>query len=167
MQSLDYVAGLFDGEGNISILKSKRKGRKNYQFHLQVAIANTFKPILDILQQQFKMGTVHMGNHATEKHSVGWQWRITGSDAGEFLKLLKDRLVIKKEQALVGLEFRELIVTPGTNQYSHTHEKYTDLFEKKNILYKKCAELKGKASRIYTLSVAETKQENALHIYVE
>lgn len=160
---LEYVAGLFDGEGCVTILKSKRKGRKNYQFHLQVAIANTFKPILDMIQKQFGFGSVGMCNHGNEKHSISYQLRITGEDTERFLNLIYPFTVIKKSQIEVGLEFRKLINAVGTNQSNCKNEvERLERFDERNTLYRKLASLKGKASRINSLSVAETKREDTL-----
>lgn len=55
--NLAYIAGVFDGEGHVSIALSKSKQKE--QFWLQVGIVNTDKGLLDYIHQSFGIGRIN------------------------------------------------------------------------------------------------------------
>ena len=95
--SLDYLAGLVDGEGCIRLHPSNRG--KYRKFYPRVQVTNTYKPVLELLVSQYG-GAIHS---ATKPQKEGWKlkhdWRLTGDKARELLKELLPFLIIKKEKA--------------------------------------------------------------------
>ena len=104
-----YIAGLFDGEGSISICKFRTKN-KNYvcpHYILLITCTNTFKPIIEWLD------TVLVGSKQVRKREWGkenWKtsyaWMASAKKALEVLKIIFPYLKIKKEQSKLAIEFQ-------------------------------------------------------------
>ncbi len=140
MLSNEYAAGLVDGEGCISISKSKRKGYKNYQFYLKVVITNTNKDILNLFQEQFG-GSVLNRSHGKKHWTPAYNWQLTCRQAESFLKLILPFLYIKKEEAKVALQFQDLLWETKTPRWP-SEEARLSVIEQKIELYRKLASLK-------------------------
>jgi hypothetical protein len=101
-----YFAGLFDGEGCISINKTsgpKNKPYKRYGFQLRVSVTNTNIDILNALQEKYG-GKVYIRKKKNARDYGNW---ITVSNQClEPLKSWLPYLIIKKNQALVALDFQ-------------------------------------------------------------
>ncbi|GAI94911.1 unnamed protein product, partial [marine sediment metagenome] len=86
---LAYAAGLFDGEGCISI---SRKQRGRY-FDLICRVGICDKEVPTLLQKQF-------GGSVYESHRDGlktsWQWTVCSKNALSFLEAVCGHLRIKK-----------------------------------------------------------------------
>jgi hypothetical protein len=89
--SLEYLAGLVDGEGCIRLHPSNKGKYRKYYPRLQVT--NTYKPILDMLVDQYG-GAVHSD---TKSRKENWKAR-------ELLNQLLPYLIIKKEKAIEVLQ---------------------------------------------------------------
>ena len=100
--NLVYVAGFMDGEGSIVITRSKSGRRKNLSFDLNVTIANNNKEIHDWLVENFG-GSVSASN----RWKRTYQWKLTANQAKEFLEKIVPYLKIKKEQAILAIEFQK------------------------------------------------------------
>ena len=93
MTRKDYVAGIIDGEGSISISQN-RSGC----YYPRVSVGTTSRALVDFL-------LVECGGYANDKHPKNprakeqYQWYVVGKRAVELLKLLEPRLVIKKGPA--------------------------------------------------------------------
>jgi len=95
-----YYAGLFDGEGSVSVVRySDRHGKDRYR--LIARISQVKREVLDNLIVLLNCGSVHAkkDKRAAEK---GWQvcHDITFSDrsAREFLSWIEPFLVVKKDK---------------------------------------------------------------------
>lgn len=97
MISLEYLAGLVDGEGCIRLHPSNKGKYRKYYPRLQVT--NTYRPILDMLVDQFG-GAIHS---SLNKKKPNWaekhDWRLTGDKARELLNQLLPYLIIKQGKA--------------------------------------------------------------------
>ena len=98
-----YLAGLFDGEGYVSIGKNSNKPYLLPQF----GIANTSKDVMEWLVSNFggKYYKVHTGRKTTvpggeviEKYELAWRTNRV-SDIYLLLKALLPYLIIKKKEA--------------------------------------------------------------------
>lgn len=105
MLDVRYLAGLFDGEGNVGMVP------KESGFYLRVGISNTHKGVLDEIMDQFggKINTRKPKGKCKECH----QWVATYGPALRFLEAVKPHLVIKKKQAELGLEWKKYRLGPG------------------------------------------------------
>jgi len=96
----NYIAGLFDGEGSVSIGCS-RQGRTNWAFIPQVSVGNNFKLILETLKEEFGGYLCPVGNGRC------WAWHLPGKQAKDFLLAILPALIIKRKQAEVLVDFIE------------------------------------------------------------
>ncbi|KKM71454.1 hypothetical protein LCGC14_1430370, partial [marine sediment metagenome] len=78
-----YVAGLIDGEGCISIGRSKMKSGAFYTARVDVGMTKA----LDLLKQLKAVygGTINRTRRATAKRATAYAWRIFGVPAATFL----------------------------------------------------------------------------------
>ncbi|MGI8640372.1 MAG: hypothetical protein ACR2MG_10570 [Pyrinomonadaceae bacterium] len=104
-QNLAYYAGMFDGEGHITIAISQ--GKKQSSFWLQIGITNTFLSLIDELQKDFGIG--HFSETSGNRTNVRFckTWRCTSNQAMHVLKCLLPYLRVKKDQAKLAIEFQE------------------------------------------------------------
>ena len=111
------IAAYLDGEG--SILINPRKGRKEYatlasSFYLKLTVANT-DPRLLIWLKNTLGGTVKDSNSA--KYYVGknwkqcWNWSVCSNRAAWILFNCLPYLLIKSEQAEIGIQLQESMNT--------------------------------------------------------
>lgn len=103
-----YTAGLFDGEGWITI--AKRKWGKNTIDAIQVGLANTSLPLIDWLHSMYKAGFIYSNKSKLSKRFT-YTWQLTRiMDVYHFLKAVTPYLVIKKEKALEALRVAERVI---------------------------------------------------------
>lgn len=118
---LAYFSGFFDGEGCIHIAKYKPRNKKT-QWQLRTLISNVNPGSLKLLKEIFG-GKIYLQPGRGSRRKC-WYWIVTSKAAEEFLRLILPYLIIKKEEAILALEFR---ITK--NKYWYLHE----LSEKEEI----------------------------------
>jgi hypothetical protein len=101
-----YLAGLFDGEGYVGIVKKHPKARHNPSHVLQVEISNTHKPTIDFVNRRFS-GCVYKFKPTMRTRKICWDWRGTNRNAIKFLETVLPYLRIKRSQAILGLRFQK------------------------------------------------------------
>lgn len=107
--SLDYIAGLFDGEGCVGLYVGECN--KHDRALLKVSISNTNVIPLLAIQRQFSGALYQRKAAAGVKMPVFvLNWRH--QEGYDFLKAIAGRLVIKKEQTALAMEFWELSRLP-------------------------------------------------------
>lgn len=97
MMTLDYFAGIVDGEGTIC---AKVSNYKYYYCHLQVV--NTHRPLIDAIKKQFG-GTINDHGNNNPNWTKCWTWRLTGKRAEVLVKQLLPLLIVKKQAAKTAL----------------------------------------------------------------
>jgi len=101
-----YLAGLFDGEGCISICPRRDKYNDN-AFIFCIQITNTNTTLMKWLVEHF--GGVYYSQDGKSRKSnwkPSYRWRVKGRrNEEEFLLGVLPYLVVKREQALLALEF--------------------------------------------------------------
>jgi len=107
---LVYTAGLFDGEGCISIPKTKpslKYRRITPSYELQIKITNNYLPVLDWLKENYG-GSIYLHSVKLPRnpHPVG-DWYLTATKASEFLQSISPYLKIKDKEAIVAIGFQE------------------------------------------------------------
>lgn len=113
-KSLDYLAGIIDGEGYLGILKNKSSLSKkwNYYYSSAVKVASTDKRMPIMLQNEFG-GYLSDRLHPQVNHKNSYSWEIKNdTQVLNFLDKIQDKLVIKSDQAKVlreMVEFRNSI----------------------------------------------------------
>lgn len=102
--SLAYIAGLFDGEGSVTITRRKQW---NY-FFLTITITNTNKDVISKLQELLG-GSVHHKIYKNPKYKQGWYWQANTKRAGLILEKLLPYLIIKRGKAEIAIQFQNHI----------------------------------------------------------
>ncbi|MBI2639242.1 hypothetical protein HYW83_06690 [Candidatus Peregrinibacteria bacterium] len=98
-----YIAGLFDGEGDVGIYPYKATKNGKLYPKLTARIHNTHKQALDWVYEKFGFGLVCMdrkgikqsGNPARKQSYV---YIVAHKKAREFLKIVMKYLIIKKNK---------------------------------------------------------------------
>jgi hypothetical protein len=106
---LAYLAGFFDGEGSISILKRK-KGEWNVSHFLRVSVGQKDGATLDWIKEKFG------GNVYLVSRDGSYLWAVTDKNAYVFLKKIQSYLQYKKPQADLGIRFYEERILGATRR---------------------------------------------------
>ena len=117
---LNYMAGIFDGEGCISIGKHKKRGHWNAAYSLKVAIVMCNAYIPNLFQFAFG-GKVYTQNRGG-RYLPEWHWAIAANKAVEFLKILLPYLRLKKDEAELAIRFQAF----KKNKHTYPGNAYTE-----------------------------------------
>ena len=117
--NLSYLAGFFDGEGSISILKRK-KGDWNISHFLRVSIGQKDGATLDWIKEKFG------GNVYFVKRDGSYLWAVTDKNAYLFLKKIQNYLQYKKPQADLAIQFYEERIMNSRRTTKHKHTSLTE-----------------------------------------
>lgn len=100
-----YLAGVFDGEGYISIhRKVTQKGYIGYSLLAGVNMVDKEPP--ELFHKYFG-GGLHLRISKDSSTRPDWRWRVDGKLAYNFIKSIKPYLRVKKIKADLGMEFQE------------------------------------------------------------
>lgn len=151
MINIDYIAGFVDGEGYIGLIKnSSKKGILGHYYKPCVKIAQkeSNRIILDMLKSQYGGHISKSRQHDNTNPSV--MWEISNRPMVKlFLKDLKDKLILKKENLELILDFIELPTV--TNSVSDENKKLRiDIDYQKQLIYERI-------KKINKRGLAETK----------
>ena len=115
-EELAYVAGLFDGEGTVTIscYNASRYGGRRREI-LMVLLSSTDYSIIDYLRGIFGGSLTITGAH--NNHKEIYRWTLSARMAADFIYRILPYLRIKKEHALLGLEWQATIREVG-NQHT-------------------------------------------------
>ena len=116
MLNKSYIAGLFDGEGSISIRpQSKKRYLSSVNISVGIGMCN---PIVKKLYKKFG-GYVYI-IPAQDNHRKIYKWYlINKKDIHKFLTFIYSNLIIKKEQAKIMLKFIRLKTVSGRKRNSY------------------------------------------------
>src|SRR4030042_6476953 len=102
---LAYLAGFFDGEGCIAIVKDKNH-LGNVQYSLRVIVSNTNDYVLHLYKLSFG-GRIHKREYKQPEWRDCYAWALNSTRAYDFLKCVYPYLILKKAQADLAFEFQE------------------------------------------------------------
>ena len=101
---LAWMAGFFDGEGSVCILRTKATGtRRTPAYDLRISIGNTSEDALETFAQNFGAKIHTVRKQASTKQQ--YRWHVCGERAAMVLRALLPFLRVKHKQALLGLEY--------------------------------------------------------------
>lgn len=104
---LAYVAGLFDGEGSVFILRKIRNGR--YFYWMEISITNTDQALIDWIQSVVGARK----SLQPETYSINgkpiFRWRASAVQASNVLKMIMPWLRIKRDRAEIAIAFQEAL----------------------------------------------------------
>lgn len=109
-----YLAGMIDGEGTIGIYEMKGPRSLRPSFYVQITVTNTDTVLMDWLVATFG-GRVDRRRDPSRspRHRQPYAWRVPGDNAEALLHAVLPRLIVKRGQAAVALQLRELKLPPG------------------------------------------------------
>lgn len=114
IKELAYAAGLFDGEGSISLIRH----RENRTHSPQVSIASTDYEVVHWFQERFG-GSVVTKQPRMSNHSVSYDWRLTDRRALAFLEIIRPYLVIERKIRRIDLLLNDYVAcTPRNGRYT-------------------------------------------------
>ena len=134
-----YLAGLIDGEGSIFISKINNKKSGNVWFRLALTCSMTEREGIDLLIKTFTphlKAYIYLGNRKNGHKSV-YQYLTTGDTARDILKELLPYLLVKKEQARLGIEFqvwRKKFKNTGKPRTQEEIEQFNEYYLKMKAL---------------------------------
>ena len=112
-----YLAGIMDGDGCITISRSKISRKKvSLSYALLVTITQTDKPYLQRLCDMTGVGHVHLAKQGKrqwmmEKYRANaadvYRWMTTSVGAYELLTAITPYLINKKRQAEIAIQFQK------------------------------------------------------------
>lgn len=105
MISKEYWAGLFDGEGSVTILKPNRR-RYRVDFDVRVRVSNTDKKVLELLKAQY--GGAFFKSNDGRKNDC-WAWQASYKIAMRFMQDVYPFSIIKKKKLKVAIEMQALM----------------------------------------------------------
>lgn len=116
-EELAYIAGLFDGEGTVTIssYRASRYGGTQRRI-LMVMLSSTDRSIIDCLRETFDGSLTITKAHNNNKEI--YRWTLSARMAADFLYIVLPYLRIKREHAILGLEWQST-VRRDTNQFVH------------------------------------------------
>ncbi len=120
---LAYYAGLFDGEGCITLHPTQISSpNQRHTYFLSVHLTSVNEWVVQ--QLQFDFGGNIITYEGGGKRNTAYRWVITRNKAGDFLTSVLPYLRLKKQRAEIGLQFHSHKKRGG-----HKTQEYID-FEK-------------------------------------
>jgi hypothetical protein len=124
---LRYIAGLFDGEGCISVHINRT--RWGHYLKAWIAIVNTNREVIDSLLAHFG-GHLYVREYINPKYKTCYYWYFYGlTNVVSFLQKLLPFLVIKKEKALKTIEIIGKYLSTPRGQRGTFLEKYQHVID--------------------------------------
>ncbi len=142
--SIEYVAGLFDGEGMVRAQKAKRSEiHTTYQVITMVGM--THRPIIEMLCSQFG-GRITINDHSKRKATRRPQhcWNLSSQQACSFLRTIRPFCVVKAEEIDLALKLQASIDEHRYklgNQY-WMHPMRNQIFAEREQLFQELKRLK-------------------------
>lgn len=141
-----YVAGIIDGEGTITICRSEyttnrkaENGRPARQYHttgfsLKISVKNTDLKLMKWLKSRF--GGEWYADKG--KQPINWKssyaWYYGAESKQDFLLAILPYLIIKKEQALIALEFLRIGNIQNPEKRQGLYEKIVALNQRGKLV---------------------------------
>lgn len=104
-ETLQYIAGFFDGEGSIGIYYRQRNKDR---FHLRTQLTNNenkdARRLMTYLANKF-------GGNLSEQNTLSgrikYNWQLNSDKAAYFLRKIEPYLILKKAQAIIAINWQE------------------------------------------------------------
>ena len=117
-EDLAYFAGIIDGEGSIYILQF----RQSQPYYAGLAVYNTNRVLLEWVVEHFG-GNITTKPAEKGRHKIVYLWRNgVIKDNLTILEQILPFLIVKKQQALLALEFLKLQVSRGKGRPRYSHD---------------------------------------------
>jgi hypothetical protein len=111
-EQVAWLAGIFDGEGNIAIREHPDGAR------LIIQVTNTCRAMVDHIKDVTGVGTITTRYHDDPKHLPTHDWRVSGTNAQDLLRAMRPWLIAKAGRADFAI---------GLNLYTSSSPSLTQL----------------------------------------
>lgn len=111
---LAWAAGIIDGEGSIVISRSRES-----EFQLQLQVIATSQAMIDRIHAIAGDGHIYTYPGRTPRAQATWRWQIRNHRAAAFLQRVLPYLVVKTEQATLGIDFASGLAAHGGGTGRH------------------------------------------------
>lgn len=141
---LAWAAGVFDGEGCISIgyvAPTEKNGLVNPSYRLTIKVTMCHEETVRRVHQILQEGTVQRHQRKGERINASWSWVAMSRKGYRAILKLSPYLVTKAEEARIAIQFGELpdVVRGGRDGSPRIDPA---LLRRKHDLYLQCAQLK-------------------------
>lgn len=117
---LGYLAGLFDGEGSVSIGAAKPTSvRHSVSHRLAVNISNNDEAVILWLRAELG-GTVFITPPRTPRQNTSYRWVVQGVNAIPFLEAILSYSRVKPDRIVIALRFLALPLSPTGSKKGRT-----------------------------------------------
>ena len=114
VRDLAWAAGIIDGEGCITLYKSRTNTGTAYV--MKMTVTNTSMSMLQRLQTLFACGYIGYKCRYSLRHKPCAIWEVTTKNAEQVLRLIQPYLFVKAEECQLALLSRTLINPHGSNK---------------------------------------------------
>lgn len=122
-----YVAGLFDGEGTVTMSHVSNKKHRSPV----VSVTSTTKSLLDFLKENFG-GTISRQKVYKSHHKQSWMWKLSHQKAIDFLIAIRPWIKEEEKARRADLIINEYkLYAPRNGKYTNTMLEDKRLFEKR------------------------------------
>lgn len=124
--SIAWIAGFFDGDGCVTLLKKPRDGGHGYVPHM--ALGQSDRTILEAVQRVIGCGTIHEVRKSALSRKTPYSLHWAGENFMVASKRLMSQLVIKREEVLLvrGFAQKWANVRPGTTHLKQSRDQHAD-----------------------------------------
>lgn len=130
-QFIPWVAGFFDGEGCVAVLRKKRPGHNDHNHRLFVSLTQQDKRALICVKERFGGSLLcdkNKGKDTGYKRHLIWRWRLHNGAAYDFLQTIAPYCMVKDKQVAIALGWPEPYTSyKGQNVPRHVWKKRDDI----------------------------------------
>jgi hypothetical protein len=122
--SIEYVAGLFDGEGYITVDFYRKETGRFTRCQIKSGISLTHRPTIEALAGRFG-GVLNVNpsaNRRNSNHRVVYAWALSGASSQDFLASVLPFLIIKKSQAKLAIRLHDHVMK---HAYAMRYRQYS------------------------------------------
>jgi hypothetical protein len=144
--TVTYLAGVTDSEGNIGIVKHKRRERLTPAYEPRLQVGNTSNQMLDLFIKTFG-GKVTPEKRLTQGGKNFYHWTVYGVPMIKALEAMLPFLIVKREEAKLVIALQQRIWKRSERVGDSKGVSLSEL-ESREKLYEQIQKLTGKTRQL-------------------
>jgi len=123
MMKIEYLAGLFDGEGCINIRKVPLDNAEGFSYSLRVIFCMTHEPIIRAIAEQVGSAFCPLrvrNNPSASRWKVAYQTQLCSEKGAQLLRDMMPFLIVKREEAILAIKLQDHIT-----RYRNSAKRWT------------------------------------------
>ena len=161
-----YLAGLVDGEGTIGMARTfEPKGDRSFRYRLRLSIVTT-TPALAAWIVEKTGASVQSHNRGNPKHATAYRVAFGEGPGEELVSLIKEFLIIKKQQAELYLRYRQIQKFSLAHRRAH-REQIKSIRILRDWIYDEFHRLNARGPKSVTTNTPDTKAYNEAFAKIE